>query len=896
MKKKPGLFAKLCLLAYLGCIGVLVVEASMDGQASANQSNAVGGTIADFFNDVEGDQTVAVVPESLTITNKISEGFIGETYQLATETLPTNSTYKSVVFTSSNENVATINNEGLVSFISLGETTIEVYNINYPDVKDSFLVTVKNVEATSITSSINNLEKVDDCYTLYIGKEYTINTTFNPQNTTVKSLTYTYNSSYLSISNEGIITPLTYTANKELEVSVNHFELSSTFKIKIDYENVVNLESLSISLPNNSVAVGQTSSLSINVSPSNATFKDYTITSSDTSILKIKGKSVTGVKTGTATIKIQSDTYDSISYSLDVEVTPQPEIQDFTPQNKTIFVGEEVKLTYKKVPSYAKDPSNIEYTSLDTSIATVSNNGVVKGLKVGTTSVKIKMNNIEKTCSIYVKPVEVEGDFDFDLTVLNNYLNYGQEYDFNDIVKVKKWYPSTPSDKGLTFDLKNSSHGELNGDKVKMLSLGEHTLLVTHTASNLTKSITVNCVPYNYLLVDKNNSVITDLDLKVNDKAFFKIYDTQETEPYYQTYEILCSDNKLASIQKVDDGYEINVLDDGDFTVNVKAYIDHELVNTQTINVVSKHVYSTSIAYNITNLTTNELLDVSTNNVKLYLHNTYSLKAVLSNNATSSRVRYSSSNTSVIYINSNGNLYLRKTGYSRITITDTVSELSTYVDINVFNHIALNKNNPFSIDGEKVEKLDHFKYAITNGFSAKLTVNFDEKSTYKVVTYSSSDEKVASIGRDGTITPHKIGTTKITVTCDDGLNEKIEFSIEIEIKRQDYIKDLSAFFYKVRKGLGHFSAFLILGIFSTFTWLLFFRGKKLFFSVPLNFISGYFIAALTEFIQLYVPGRSGNYADVILDFNGFLVSSSILTVILIIHHIRLHIRFKKQDI
>ena len=125
---------------------------------------------------------------------------------------------------------------------------------------------------------------------------------------------------------------------------------------------------------------------------------------------------------------------------------------------------------------------------------------------------------------------------------------------------------------------------------------------------------------------------------------------------------------------------------------------------------------------------------------------------------------------------------------------------------------------------------------------------------------------------------------------------KIEFSIELEVERQDYVKDLSTFFYKVRKGLGHFSAFLILGIFSTFTWLLFFRGKKLLFSIPLNFASGYFIAALTEFIQLYVPGRSGNYADVILDFNGFLVSSAILTVILIIHHIRLYIKFKKQDI
>ena len=65
--KKRSLFAKLCLLGYLGSTGVLVVEAAMDGNSSANQSNAVGGTLADFFNDVEGDQTVAVIPTSLSI-------------------------------------------------------------------------------------------------------------------------------------------------------------------------------------------------------------------------------------------------------------------------------------------------------------------------------------------------------------------------------------------------------------------------------------------------------------------------------------------------------------------------------------------------------------------------------------------------------------------------------------------------------------------------------------------------------------------------------------------------------------------------------------------------------------------------------------------------------------
>ena len=201
-----------------------------------------------------------------------------------------------------------------------------------------------------------------------------------------------------------------------------------------------------------------------------------------------------------------------------------------------------------------------------------------------------------------------------------------------------------------------------------------------------------------------------------------------------------------------------------------------------------------------------------------------------------------------------------------------------------------------TIEGQDLEVIDNLYYSMTNGFSGKLNLNFDEKSTFTKVNYFSSDESVAVIGKDGTITPMKVGETIIKVTCDDGMQNKIEFEIKLKIKKQDYIKNVTDFIYKVRKGLGHFSAFLILGIVSTFTWLLFFRGKKLLFSIPLNYITGFIIACLTELIQVYVPGRCGLFDDVILDYNGFIVSSSILTVLIIIHQIRTYVKFKKQDI
>ena len=69
-EKFKKVFTYLCLAAYVCCVGVLVVEASMNGTKSANQSNTVGGGIADIINNGAGDTSVAIEPTEVKITNK----------------------------------------------------------------------------------------------------------------------------------------------------------------------------------------------------------------------------------------------------------------------------------------------------------------------------------------------------------------------------------------------------------------------------------------------------------------------------------------------------------------------------------------------------------------------------------------------------------------------------------------------------------------------------------------------------------------------------------------------------------------------------------------------------------------------------------------------------------
>lgn len=897
MKKRPGIFAYISLIIYIIGIAILVFEAATPGEKSAAQSNAVGNTLADFFNDVEGDQTVAVIPESLEITNKVETGFIGDTYKIEYSIIPNDSTFKSCVFTSSDNSVASINNDGLISFKNEGTTTISVINERYPSISDSFDVTVYSVDAVEIYSSIPNAAFNDEYYTLYIGKEYSIKTLFTPENTTIKDVEYIFNKTYLKVSDEGVITPVSYSANKVVPITVKHFELETTINVIIDYENVTKLNSLSISIPNNRIYVGQKLKPTIKLEPSNATFNSYEITSSNSQFVKVNKTELTGVKEGTVDITVRSTVYDDVSATITLTVLPQPTMTDFSVTTKSLFVNEQVKLSYKLVPEYAKSPTSITYESLNPNIATISSNGTLKGISIGKAKIKITMNSIVKTFEVTVKSDEITGNEDFTLNVKNSFLSYGKKYLIKDIFEVTNWYPETPRDKTISYTFKNELSGTITSDSITLNNLGSNTIYVTHDYSNITKVVELNCVDYNYLTLDSNNVVVNSINIFVNESFYFYISDNQEfTEENPQTYHVVSSNEAIASVSTKDDGFIVKSLDEGEATINVNSYIDGVQTNSVSINLTANHVYSSFLNYQLYNNGKDEEVIVENDEVSIFISGDYSLNALTSIDTTKKQIRYHSSNPKVLKVDTNGNLTCTGIGDATITITDELSNLSRTIKFSVYNYIKLDTDNPFTITGENLEVLNNLYYAMTNGFSGNIKVNFTENTTYKDVVYSSSNESVATIGKDGTITPLKVGETTIKVVIDDGMQNKIEFDIKLRIKRQDYIKNLTDFIYKVRKGVGHFSAFLVLGIFSTFTWLLFIRGKKLFISIPLNYLLGFLIAGLTEFIQLYVPGRCGLFADVLLDFDGFMVSSTIITIILIIKNIRDYIIFLKKDI
>ena len=87
----------------------------------------------------------------------------------------------------------------------------------------------------------------------------------------------------------------------------------------------------------------------------------------------------------------------------------------------------------------------------------------------------------------------------------------------------------------------------------------------------------------------------------------------------------------------------------------------------------------------------------------------------------------------------------------------------------------------------------------------------------------------------------------------------------------------------IRKAFGHFGLFFISGLLSSLAIYLSlnpWKWSKYWTLIVISLVFGLLMGSLTEIIQLNVPGRSGQFTDVLIDFGGYLLGFSIILLIL----------------
>lgn len=222
---------------------------------------------------------------------------IGGTVQLTATVTPEDAEDKEVTWSSSDESIATVSNEGLVTSISEGKAVITVKTA------DGGYTAECNVEVKVYHPESIKLNK--SSVDIPLGGTTQLTATIAPDNAENKNVTWSSSDeSVATISNDGLVTSIKEgTTIITVTTEDGGLKAECMVNVKIFHAEKVTLDKTSVSLMESG-----TTQLVATVTPEEAENKNVTWSSSDESIATVSNDGVvTGVGKGTATITVTTE-------------------------------------------------------------------------------------------------------------------------------------------------------------------------------------------------------------------------------------------------------------------------------------------------------------------------------------------------------------------------------------------------------------------------------------------------------------------------------------------------------------------------------------------------------------------------------------------------------------
>lgn len=220
---------------------------------------------------------------TIEISNKIDSLYQDETYKLTCNILPNNATNKELFYSSSIPSIASIDNNGEIIARLPGTTTIKV-STKDNKVFDSFELTIKKRLIL-----VESVEIKNDKNTLVEGENLKLEVEVLPVNATNKECIFTSLSpEYISVDENGVVSALKPTNNEKAIVEVKTVDQNKVDTIEFEiYKKLISVESISLSILNSDIIPGDEILYEVNVIPSNADDKTYTLSTSTPEIISI---------------------------------------------------------------------------------------------------------------------------------------------------------------------------------------------------------------------------------------------------------------------------------------------------------------------------------------------------------------------------------------------------------------------------------------------------------------------------------------------------------------------------------------------------------------------------------------------------------------------------------
>ena len=513
-------------------------------------------------------QVIARMATSISLSQTAATIKVGEHVTLTATIKPESTINKVVSWLSSDTSVATVDNNGVVTAVKAGTATITASTTDGTNLSATCKVTVDPVLATSISLSRTSAS-------IKSGATLQLTCTLKPDNVTSKDVKWSSsNTSIATVDSKGVVTAVKVGTATITATTTDGTNLSATCKVTVD---PVLATSISLNHTSASIKSGAILQLTCTLKPDNVTSKTVKWSSSDTGIATVDNNGVvTAVKVGTATIT--ATTTDGSNLSATCKVTVNPVLAtsiSLSQASASIKMGGTLQLTYTLKPDNVTSKA-VKWSSSNTGIATVDNNGMVTAVKVGTATITATTtdgSNLSATCKVTVDPILATSisisSSSLDLEVGHSATLSATVLPENATNKNKEWSSSNPNIATVSDGL------------VTAVSPGTCVIKVkTVDGSNLTATCTVAVadIPVSTLSIDK-----TSIDLLVEEETLI----TASVYPANATNKALVWSSSNGNVASVDNG-KVKALNAGSAVISVRTTDGSD--KRETCNVtVRKH-------------------------------------------------------------------------------------------------------------------------------------------------------------------------------------------------------------------------------------------------------------------------------------------------------------------
>jgi len=379
------------------------IESSTEPSSSTTESSTIESS-----TEPTTTKPTDIKVSSIKLNTKNHTMYSNQYVQLKATVLPNNAYNKSVTWKSSNSKIATVDKNGKVKALKVGNATITATSTDGSNVSAQCKIkVVQRVTKIKLNKSIINLSKK--------GKTAKLKATVLPNNAYNKSVTWKANNTkVVTVDKKGKIKATTNKGATYVNAIAKDGSKKKAKLLVVVGPKVKKITLNKTSVTLNRGAKNRTFQLKKAIKNKNATYKGVSWYSSNKNVATVNSNGKVTIKhRGKVVITVKAK--DGSNKSAKCKFTIKQLVTKLSYNNKKqvkeVYKNKKMKFAVTVAPSNANN-KGLTYSSSNKKVATVNSKGVIKGIKAGTVTITAKAKDgsrkaVKLTVKVKNPPISV---------------------------------------------------------------------------------------------------------------------------------------------------------------------------------------------------------------------------------------------------------------------------------------------------------------------------------------------------------------------------------------------------------------------------------------------------------------------------------------------------------